>query len=193
MMVIRTFVAVLIAEDLKANIAKVQEQVKKLAPDVKWVTPENFHVTIKFLGNVREDALSQVFSAVNEAAEKLAPFEMSFSGLGVFPNAAKARVVWVGIDQGCDELRRLADVVDKNLARLGYPKEDRAFKAHVTIGRVKEGKRLPGDVARSFEEIDAGDLGSQRVESIAVMQSELLREGPVYSPMSESKLQGNRD
>lgn len=188
MMVIRTFVAVLIAQELKAKIASVQEQLKKLAPDVKWVKPELLHVTLKFLGNVSEDALEQVFAAVDEAAAGHGPFDLSFAGVGAFPNPRKARVVWVGIDQGKDDIKALVETVDKKLAELGYPKEERAFKAHVTIGRVKDNGKVSEAFVRGIEDIDAGDLGSQRVEAITVMQSDLQREGPVYSPMSESKL-----
>jgi 2'-5' RNA ligase len=187
MKVIRTFVAVLSAQELRDRIAKVQEQVKKLAPDVKWVAPENFHVTLKFLGSVREEELLRVFSAVDEAVSAIPAFDISFSGLGAFPNPAKARVVWVGIENGREELRALADSVDASLARLGFAKEERGFKAHITIGRVKDG-RLPSEFVNGIKEINASNLGSQRVTGVAVMQSELHKEGPAYSPLSETKL-----
>ncbi|MCX6344063.1 MAG: RNA 2',3'-cyclic phosphodiesterase [Armatimonadetes bacterium] len=187
MMVIRTFVAILIAPDLKAKIAEVQDQVKMLAPDVKWVAPECFHVTLKFLGDIREDALTQIFSAVNEAAAQLEPFDISFSGLGAFPNPSRARVIWVSIDEGKEQMRKLAEAVDAALAKVGYAKEEKAFKAHVTIGRVKDNKGL-GGFARGIDKIDAKDFGRMRVTGIAVMQSELQKTGPVYSQMSESKL-----
>ena len=187
MKVIRTFVAVLIAQDLKQKMSEVQEQVKKLAPDVKWVAPEIFHVTLKFLGNVREDELSAVCAAIEEAVKSCAPFELSISGLGAFPNPAKARVVWVGIEKGRDELVGLASSIDKCLAKLGFEKEDKAFKAHITIGRVKTSKFL-NKLAEEIGNVDADNLGTQQVSSVVVMQSELLRGGPVYSPLSEIKL-----
>ncbi len=187
MMVIRTFVAILIAPNLKAKIAEVQDQLKTLAPDVKWVAPECFHVTLKFLGDIREDALSQVFLAVNEAAAQLEPFDISFSGLGAFPNPARARVIWVGIDEGKEQMRKLAETVDNALAKVGYAREDKAFKAHVTIGRVKDGKGMDR-LARGIEEINANDLGRMQITGIAVMQSDLQKTGPVYTQMSESKL-----
>lgn len=184
MKVIRTFAAISIARDIRSRISDVQEQAKKLAPDVKWVAPELLHVTLKFLGNVREDELARVFLAVDEAAAGHSPFDLSFSGMGSFGS----RVVWVGIEQGRDELRALAKSVEDSLAQVGFPREERAFKAHITIGRVRENGRLPREFSDGIEEINASDLGSQRVESIVVMQSDLQRDGPVYSPMSESKL-----
>ena len=191
MKAIRTFVAVLIAEDLKGKIAQVQGQVKKLAPDVKWVAPENFHVTLKFLGSVREDEIEQVCTAVDDAARAFSPFEIAVSGLGAFPSPARARVVWTGIQVGREQLCDLAAAVDAGLSKLGFERENKAFKGHITIGRVKTSRHL-GRLAAGIEGVDACDLGTQQVSSVAVMQSELLREGPVYSPVSESKLSGGK-
>ena len=182
MNVVRTFVAVLLADELRKRISEVQEQVKKLAPDVKWVAPGNFHVTLKFLGDVPEDALDGVFSAVEEAAGAFSPFGFSMLGLGAFPNARNARVVWAGIQDGREQLAELAAAVDAKLAKLGFPKEERDFKSHITIGRVKTSRRLD-DLARGIGEIDAGDLGSQTVSSVAVMQSDLRPDGPIYTPL----------
>jgi len=179
---VRTFVAVLLGDELKKRISEVQEQTKKLAPNVKWVAPENFHVTIKFLGSVGEEALAGVFSAVEEAAKPFEAFEMSVSGLGAFPNPKNARVVWVGIKDGHDELARLASAVDVGLARLGFSKETRGFRSHITIGRVKTPGRLDR-LARGIDEIDALDLGRQKVTDLAVMKSDLRPDGPIYTPL----------
>ena len=191
MKAIRTFVAVLIAEDLKQQIARVQGQIKKLAPDVKWVAPKNIHVTLKFLGNVREDEIGQVRSAVDDAVRAFSPFEIAISGLGAFPSPARARVVWTGIEVGQQQLTDLAAAVDAGVSKLGFEPEERPFKSHITIGRVKTSRHLAG-LAAGIEEVDACDLGTQQVSSVVVMQSELLREGPVYSPLSVSELSGGK-
>jgi 2'-5' RNA ligase len=182
MKVVRTFVAVLIADDLRERISEVQGQAKKLAPDVKWVAPENLHFTVKFLGDVREDALPGVFSAVEEAVGALSPFALSISGLGAFPSPRRARVVWVGAEEGREQLVALASAVDRKLVKLGFPKEDREFRSHITIGRVKTSRFLD-DLARGIGEIDASSLGAQTVSSVAVMQSDLRPTGPVYTAL----------
>ncbi len=184
---VRTFVAVLIDEDLRNRIAEVQSRIKKLAPDVKWVAPENLHVTLKFLGNVREDLLPEVFSAVERAVCGRKPFLVSFSGVGAFPNARRARVVWIGLEEGEDRLRELAASIDENLAKLNFEKEGNEFKAHITIGRVKTSKFL-GELAKGVAEVDARNLGVQRVSSVAVMRSDLRREGPIYTPLKVIEL-----
>lgn len=187
MKVIRTFVAVLIDEDLRKKISEVQEAVKKLAPDVKWVSPENFHVTLKFLGNIDEDVVPKVSAAVDDAVRSHPPFDLTISGLGAFPSPARARVIWVGIEDGREQLVHLASVVEKSLRKLGFQREEKSFKAHITIGRVKTSKYLD-KLAAGIAAVDARDLGTQRVSSVAVMESRLQREGPVYVPLSVSKL-----
>lgn len=186
MKVIRTFVAILIDESLKKVIAKVQSHVKKLAPDVKWVAPENFHITLKFLGNVVEDALPEVVKAVEEAMRGFSPFDLAISGVGAFPNPARARVVWVGSGEGRERLAQLASAVDRNLAKLGFEKEDKPFKAHITIGRVKISRFLR-QLAEGIGKVDAENLGIQRISGVAVMRSELGREGPTYTPIKAIK------
>ena len=186
MKVIRTFVAILIDKSLKKVIAEVQSHVKKLAPDVKWVAPENFHITLKFLGNVVEDALPEVVKAVEEAMRGFSPFDLAISGVGAFPNPARARVVWVGSGEGREQLAQLASAVDRNLAKLGFEKEDKPFKAHITIGRVKTSRFLR-QLAEGIGKVDAENLGIQRISGVAVMRSELSREGPTYTPIKAIK------
>ncbi|MCE5313430.1 MAG: RNA 2',3'-cyclic phosphodiesterase [Armatimonadota bacterium] len=187
MKVIRTFAAVLIDEDIRRKVAEVQSQVKKLAPDVKWVAPENFHITLKFLGDVREDNMSQVIAALEEAVQGFSAFDLAISGVGAFPNPARARVVWVGSSDGCEKMVELASSIDKKLSELGFEKEEKSFKAHITIGRVKTSRFLRA-LAEGIGKVDADNLGIQRVSGVALMQSELGREGPTYTPIRVIKL-----
>lgn len=187
MTVIRTFIAVLIAEDIREKISEAQEALKKLAPKINWVVPGNFHVTLKFIGNIREDQLPDLCSAIEKAVEGLKPFDISFGSLGAFPNPRNARIVWAGINEGAKALSELASAIEDELAELGFERENRPFRAHITIGRVKDSKNL-GGLAEGIKEINAQDLGTQRVESVSIMQSELLRESPKYSPLGEIRL-----
>jgi 2'-5' RNA ligase len=175
----RTFVAVLIDEHIRDSISRVQNEVNKLAPDVKWVAPENLHVTLKFLGDVREDALPGVLAAVEKAAKSISGFELAVSGLGAFPNPQRARVVWVGTEDGRDKLIELAAAVESELVSAGFAQEEKPFKAHITIGRVRD--RAPRQLPDALAEVNADALGSQRVSSVALMRSDLRPGGPVYS------------
>ncbi|MEN6356528.1 MAG: RNA 2',3'-cyclic phosphodiesterase [Armatimonadota bacterium] len=182
MKVIRTFVAVLMDDAIRRRVAEVQSQLKKLAPDVKWVAPENFHITMKFLGNVDEAVLPDVISAVEEGAQGFSPFDLAISSVGAFPNPARARVVWVGSADGREKLAELARSIDKKLVEMGFEKEDKPFKAHITIGRVKTSRFLRA-LAEGIGKVDANNLGTQRVSGVAVMRSNLGREGPTYTPI----------
>lgn len=182
----RTFVAVLIDEHIRESISRVQNEVKKLAPDVKWVAPENLHVTLKFLGDVQEDALPEVFSAVEKAAGSVRSFELAMSGLGAFPNPQRARVVWVGAEKGREELIELAAAVEAELVSTGFAREEKPFKAHVTIGRIRD--RAPRGLAEALTQVEADALGSQRVSGVVVMSSDLRPGGPVYSVMKDVPL-----
>ena len=184
---IRTFVAVCLDAELRSRISAIQERVKKLAPNVKWVAPENLHVTLKFLGNVREDRVARAQAAIDEVAREFAAFDLSVSGLGVFPSAMRPRVVWVGVEEGREQLVALAKAVEDRLVKAGFEKEEKPFKSHITIGRVKEGRPV-GDLTDGLAGIDAGEIGRQRVDGVVVMESMLRPEGPEYTPLSVHKL-----
>jgi len=185
--VIRTFVAVCLDAELRSGISVIQERVKKLAPNVKWVAPDNFHVTMKFLGNVRRDRLSVVQAAMDEVAGSLAAFDLTVSGMGVFPTPRRPRVIWVGVEEGRDQLVALAKAVEDRLVRAGFEKEEKPFRSHITIGRVKESKPVEG-LVEGLGEIESGGVGVQRVDSITVMESVLRPGGPEYKPLSAHKL-----
>lgn len=189
--VVRTFVAVLLDEGIRNRISDVQQRAMGLAPGVKWVPPENFHVTLKFLGDVRRDEISHVQAAIDEVTAKLPAFDLNIRGMGVFPTPRRPRVIWVGVEEGREQLVELAKAVENRLVKAGFDKEEKPFKSHITIGRVKEGKPVPG-LAEGLEEIDTGELGVQRVASVAVMQSVLRPGGPIYTPLSEHKLVADR-
>lgn len=184
---IRAFVAVLISDDLKRKIGIVQEDFKITAPKVKWVTPDNFHVTMKFLGDIETDQIEQISAKLADAAMSVEPFELELAGVGAFPNNKRPRTVWAGISSGAERLEILARNIDEQLEELGFPKEDRPFRAHVTIGRVRE-ERDAGKLPQMLHEVDAGKFGSIRVASVALMKSDLRREGPIYTMISEIPL-----
>ncbi|MGI6294877.1 MAG: RNA 2',3'-cyclic phosphodiesterase [Armatimonadota bacterium] len=185
--VIRTFVAICLDEEIRGRISEVQERVKKLTTQVRWVQPGNFHVTLKFLGDVTPKKLSVVQSALDELAAGYEAFDLSVAGVGVFPTPRRPRVIWVGVEDGREQLEALASGVEQGLVRAGFEKEQKPFRSHITIGRVKESKPVEG-LLEGLQEIDAQGLGSQRVDSVVLMESVLQSGGPIYTPLSVHKL-----
>ncbi len=180
MKVIRTFVAVLLDEDLRREIARVQAELRKLAPDMRWVKPDCFHITLQFLGDVPEEGMAQVAAAVKDAAAGIEPFEMTVSGLGVFPNIRRARTVWAGVSDGADQLTELAKRVEEALAQAGFKGDEKRFVPHIAICRARE-RGAPACLAEAIDKTSADKLGVARVGEVAVMASELTSAGPVYT------------
>ncbi len=184
---IRTFIALEINAETRDAIADDIAALKHSFPRIKWVGPENLHVTLKFLGDISENDLKDVFSAVDKAATLHEPFVVDVETLGVFPHWRAPRVVWVGCGEGKNEIVSLQKDVDKCLAEVGFDMEKRPFNPHLTLGRIK----LPADGYGLFEA--AGRMldttyGFMDVDNITVFMSELKRSGPVYTPMHHAKI-----
>jgi len=184
---IRSFVAVLLPETIRCRLAEIEESLKKTEADVRWVSSENFHITLKFLGDVETDRIGLVTESIANASQGVAPFEVQLSGVGAFPSAGRARVVWVGIDSGVEQLKHIAERLDLDLAKVGFPREDRPFSGHVTLGRVKTPRGLQA-LRAAMEEIKGISIGSVTVDKIALMRSELRPTGPIYTVLDEVKL-----
>ena len=128
----RLFIALDIDDEIRERIARFAEGVSGFAPDARWTRPDSLHVTLKFIGEQAEPILEEINGALGTiAASEVA---LQFRGYGFFPTAKAPRVFWIGIEAG-PELATLAVAVDQQSARLGVPKEDRAFSPHLTLAR----------------------------------------------------------
>ncbi len=189
---IRTFVAIKLTPEIISNIGRVQEELKRTDAQVKWVEPDNIHLTLKFLGHVTPEELEKVKITTKETLGPFAPFEMSVASLGAFPKIKYPRVIWMGIDKGREKLKRMASRLEERLARIGFAKEKREFSPHLTLGRVKSPKgteRLIGALSL----VKASNLGNMRVTKISIMKSELKPQGPIYTSLEEIVLGGERE
>jgi 2'-5' RNA ligase len=181
MAVVRTFIAVEMPEALIARLRTLQEALRAAGPGVAWVRPEGMHVTLKFLGDVAEEALPEIYQAM-ETATAQAPFNLRVTGAGAFPTPRRPKTVWAGIDEGAEPLAQLAAAVEDALAALGFPREERPFRPHITLGRVKDprGPQRLGELIAAH----AGDvLGAMPVTEIVVMRSDLTPQGARYTPL----------
>lgn len=156
---------------------------------MSWVAPENFHLTLKFLGGVDEARVTAVAGALHEAAAPHAAFDIEIVGLGAFPSATRPRVLWAGVRAGHDALAALADAVDGALARLGFPREERAFSPHVTLARVREPRRAPA-LAGALSAAAAQLFGRVVVREATLMRSQLSPRGARYTPLAAAPLSG---
>jgi 2'-5' RNA ligase len=182
---VRTFVAVLLPDEIRQRLAQEVDALRRHASGVAWVATENLHVTVKFLGGVDEARLADVAAALKRAATVPA-FEVEIRGLGAFPNASRPRVLWAGAP-GSPAFTRLAEGVDQALVALGFAPEARGFTPHVTLGRVREPRR---DVAltEAIEVAAARSFGALQVERVSLMRSDLSPRGARHTELSAAPL-----
>lgn len=172
--------AVLLAPAIRARLAAEVERLRPLAGEVAWVAPDNFHLTLKFLGDVEAARLDAVAAALAAATGAAAPFDLVVRGLGAFPSPRRPRVLWAGIDEGAGPTAVLARRVDDALAPLGFAREDRGFSAHVTLGRIRTPRASPG----LPDALGGGaTFGRQPVERVALMRSRLSPRGARYTEL----------
>jgi 2'-5' RNA ligase len=158
---------------------------------VRWVAPDNFHVTVKFLGAVDEARLPAVIDALHAAVPHHARFAIDVGGLGAFPSATRARVLWAGVVAGDGPLAALAATVDTALASLGFPREARAFSPHITVGRVREPQRAPA-LATLLSASQTRPFGRVAVDAVTLMRSDLSPRGARYTPLARVPLSAGR-
>jgi 2'-5' RNA ligase len=187
----RCFIAIDIDEKLRAAIVDLQRQFAEKANftknDVKWVAPEAMHLTLKFLGEVKDDRIVEVCSAVSSAAASSKSFELDIESVGHF-GGKSARVLWVGTGRGSDNLCRLQADIEQQLSAAGWPRETREFSGHMTLCRVKNPK-AGVKLAQMSEDYKDLNLGTILADSVAVYQSQLRPTGPIYTVLGNYKLQ----
>jgi 2'-5' RNA ligase len=154
---------------------------------VKWVDPQQCHLTLKFLGECDEKRQNEFSQALDRVVRGVSPFPVALSGLGSFPPAGAPRVLWLGVRTGGDTLSQLAAQVDAVFEPLGFAKESRPFVPHFTLGRVKSSKRP--DLLRSLLARTRSDaLGTFTVGSVGLIRSVLSPSGPTYTLLHSAPL-----
>jgi 2'-5' RNA ligase len=186
----RCFIAIDLDEAIKRQLAELQAELQKKTDikkgDVKWVKPDSIHLTLKFLGEVRDENIAGICQTVCDVACRHNRFVLEIGGVGYF-GGGSAKVLWVGAGQNCNELVELQSDVDEDLAKAGQRKEARRFTGHLTLCRIRN-PRAGLVLAAMSKEYEKLELGSLEVEDVCVYQSELTPTGPIYTVLSRSRL-----
>jgi len=172
----RLFIAANIPEKIKEEFVLLNKGLKYKIPKVSWITGRNFHITLKFLGEVQEGRIPKIISSVSDICKEIKPFTVKFSGLGAFPDLKYPHIIWAGVSEGKSELENLAKKIEYSLEKIGFEKERRSFSAHLTIGRV----RSPKVRDLSFENIQAA-FSPFELKNIDLMQSVLKPSGAEHT------------
>ncbi len=182
---VRTFVALEFPAVVGETLGAIIDRLRQAGDGVRWVRPDATHLTLKFLGEVDEARIPDVSRVVQDVARTYVPFTLRTSGVGGFPNRERAKVVWVGVGGDLEALAGLQKEVDEALGSLGFPRDERKYFPHLTLGRAR----------RRPVEVDEGEsmrprAVSFRVERIAVMRSDLQPGGAIYTALGYGMLGG---
>jgi 2'-5' RNA ligase len=183
----RAFIAIDLPNEVRAALADAQNALRKTRVKVSWARPENIHLTLKFLGEITDEQRVAIESALASLTVHHRPFTLSVAGAGGFPSLKSPRVIWIGCNEPTGALPKLQAEVETAAEALGFPREDRAFTAHLTLGRVKFPKPDPA-LTSAVELLKNKSFGEVRVSEVHLIQSQLRPEGPIYTKLSSHPL-----
>jgi len=175
---LRCFISIELPPEVKENISEAEARLKGLGADVKWINPDSLHITLKFLGSTPEDRLPEIKNALALAIKGHEGFGLLLKGMGAFPNMKHPRVIWAGIEDS-ERLIGLQKAVETAMSGLGYEPEGRAFKPHLTIGRVRSLKAVES-LMKELSLSGGLSFGAVSADEVSLMQSELHPTGARY-------------
>lgn len=177
---LRTFIAVTLTADIKSHFDMFQRDLDEFTLPIRWVKPDGIHLTLKFIGPTRESDCAQIARIIDKYARRFNPFEMSFGSAGVFPGVKRPRVLWIGLDKGAREMSEIQELLDKTLFHeIGLAREKRAFRPHITLGRIKA-PCVIDEALRKLNSLIEDRILTMTVTSLTHYQSILKPTGAEY-------------
>ncbi len=179
----RCFIAIELSHEIKSALRSIQDEFKKCGADVRWVHPDNIHLTLKFIGSAREEDTQKIISLMTDACKKYQTFTLEIKGTGIFPNINSPRVLWVGAE-GDGILKGLQKDIEHGMGEIGFEPEDRKFTAHLTLGRFRSltGKE---NLLKQIKLHENYSFGTIDIKSLSLMKSELHPSGSRYTKLAE--------
>lgn len=184
---VRLFVAIEITEEIRKKFIELQNTLKKADADVGWVSPENFHVTLKFIGYLEEEKIDAVIGIIKDSVIDIKPFNLNYIGASVFPTQKNPRVIFIDVIDPGKNLTNIHQRLDSQLAALGIEQENRPFEAHLTIGRIKTRKNV-NKLIDNLNSYIGFNFGSEHIAQVVLMKSNLSQKGPVYTKLQNINL-----
>lgn len=186
MKTLRTFIAADFPPDILEKIGEITAFLKTQAPmeALKWVSTDNQHLTLKFIGDLPESKLEEVKNALTDALNAQPSFTISVEGMGAFPNWQNPRVIWLGISHD-SSLNKTHQCIEQALEQAGIAPDRRALNPHLTVARLRRNMQQDSVrlVGKSLSPFKVDTLGSATINHIRLYQSELTPRGPIYTPL----------
>ncbi len=187
----RTFVAIEVSQEIKDILGRIESHLKYSGADVKWVKPDNIHLTLKFLGEISAEKTEEIKLRIDSVTASFKSFDLGIKDIGAFPEIDSPRVIWAGLDKGAADTAALAGHIDESLSRIGFAKDRRPFSPHLTIGRVRSPlnrAKLSEKISSTAANFQLSSVTPHRVSSVILFRSTLTPQGSVYTKLHESPL-----
>jgi len=184
---VRTFIAIELPPHIIGALGNIQDTLKSFKLNIRWVRPENIHLTLKFLGDIRPEAVDSISRTLSESVRNYDPISLSAKGGGAFPGIKNPRVIWAGLSGQILQLKALQQALEENLAVLGFEKEKRSFKGHLTLGRTK-GSVDPVKLNAALNAVMDFETEPFLADQITLFQSDLQPTGPVYTKLASASV-----
>lgn len=182
---IRAFIAANLAISVVEEMAKVQSVLRKAQGDIRWVRPEGLHLTFKFLGNMHEAKVEPILHVLQETLKTQAALRIRTYGLGAFPTLKRPRVLWTRLSG--EGLSELGERIESALIPLGFPADGRAFRPHITLGRLRSQRGWDRVLAEIKEHLQQ-DFSESSIDTLTLYQSDLQPSGAIYTPLGSAAL-----
>lgn len=187
---LRCFIAIELENNIQDRLSELQSELRKSGADVKWVKKENIHLTLKFLGEIKQDSINKLKEALDEICIHHKNFIIALGGVGAFPKLVFPRILWVGIISGEGKIVDIAKDLENSLEKINFKKETRPFSAHITIGRNRSNLNRIHLIEQLRKNKNWGNF-PMAVNKITLLKSTLTSTGPIYEPIYIKTLSTN--
>jgi 2'-5' RNA ligase len=190
---VRNFIAIELPDEVKEALRAALALIKPTLEDsaIRWVPSENIHLTLKFLGEISADQKAAIQLALDRSCKGREKIPILLSGFGCFPNPYKPRILWIGLQDPSGGLRELQESVEDECAALGFERERRQFKPHLTLARIKGPINLTASIEALISSTEWDEIAAFSVDRVALMKSDLLPAGAQYTRLSHHIFQGS--
>jgi 2'-5' RNA ligase len=183
------FCAFELPENLRTQINEHAKNVRDAVSDAaaSWSRPENIHLTVKFFGNVEQERIPAISAAAERIVKQFSPVQIEVGSTGVFPRPSRPQVLWIGINDPSHGLAKLQQQLEDEFAREGFAKEDRAFRPHLTIARIRNPHNA-ARIAQAHLEMNFNTV-ELTLDELVLFRSELGSKGSKYTSISRHRLE----
>jgi 2'-5' RNA ligase len=187
---IRAFIAVYATQKINSNVARLVERFGAFSKEVNWIPEENYHLTLNFVGDINDREIPEFLGDASDYISQFEPFDLVLGGLGGFPSLEQPQTLWIGAQEGGEEMGLISREITKFLRDWSLGKSRFDFAPHMTIGRIKKGSRCPDELSTLLHRFRNHDAGSCHVDQVKICSSTFEGGRPQYASMATINLEG---